>query len=282
MIVFLNGRLVPEEEARISVFDRGFLYGDGLFETIRVFNGKPFRWPQHLERLDNGARVLGLRLPFSAESLRKFVDALIQENHQPDALLRVTLSRGVGVRGYSPRGAEHPTLVMSMHPVLPGGAEALQGWRLLTSTVRLPANQRLAQFKTCNKLPQILARAEADAANCNEALLANTDGFLVEGASSNLFWIKEGHVYTSPLASGILPGVTRAAVFEICRNLGLATSEDSTVAEELIKADGVFLSLSSVGIAEGISLDNRSLRRSDIPSRIHSAYWGLLRHETNE
>ncbi len=281
MIVFLNGQFVPEEQALISVFDRGFLYGDGLFETMRIFNVKPFRWPQHLERLTRGAEVLGLRLPFSTELLWKFADELIQRNHMPDALLRLTLSRGIGLRGYSPRGAEHPTLVMSMHPAPPDGSQDLRKWRLLTSSVRLPAKQLLAQFKTCNKLAQVLARAEADAANAEEALLLNTDGFLVEGASSNLFCIKEGNVYTSPLESGILPGVTRAVVFEICENLGFTTSESNMSVEDLLKAEGVFLSLSSVGIAEAVSLDNRPLRRSSLSRQLHSAYWTLLGHETS-
>jgi len=282
MIVFLNGKFVPDEQALISVFDRGFLYGDGLFETMRVFNGKPFRWTQHLERLTRGAEVLGLQLPFNAESLLKFADELIQKNHMPDSLLRITLSRGTGLRGYSPRGAEHPTLVMSVHAAPAGRSQEPGEWRLLTSSVRLPANNLLAQFKTCNKLAQVLARAEADAANADEALLLNTDGFIVEGASSNLFWIKEGQVYTSPLASGILPGVTRAAVFEICGNLGIMTGESSMTSPDLLEAEGVFLSLSSAGVAEAVSLDNQPLRRSALSHELHSAYWALVCHETKE
>src|SRR5579872_7032026 len=116
MIVFLNGQFVPEESAVVSVFDRGFLYGDGLFETIRIFKGKPFRWEQHLERLQRGAEFLKIKLPFSCTALPKFADELINKNQMPDALLRLTLSRGVGIRGYSPKGAEEPTVVMSLHP----------------------------------------------------------------------------------------------------------------------------------------------------------------------
>ncbi len=112
--------------------------------------------------------------------------------------------------------------------------------------------------------------------------MLNTDGFVVEGASSNLFWIKEGQVYTSPLASGVLPGVTRAAVFEICGNLGIRTGESNMTSPELLKAEGVFLSLSSAGVAEAVSLDNQPLRRSALSRQLHSAYWALLRHETKE
>src|ERR1017187_269469 len=168
MLIFLNGQIVPEEQAVVSIFDRGFLYGDGLFETMLVFNGKPFRWAQHLQRLQCGAEFLKIKLPFTNEALRSSVAELVVKNQMPDSLLRLTLSRGVGVRGYSPKGAERPTLVMSLHPAPPINAPKTPGWRLITSSFRLPAGEPLAQFKTCNKLPQVLARAEADAAGADE------------------------------------------------------------------------------------------------------------------
>ena len=175
MIVFLNGRFVPEEQALVSVFDRSFLYGDGLFETMRVFGGRPFRWAQHLERLERGAQFLKMSLPFPATALRGLAGELIDQNNMPEALLRVTLSRGVGNRGYSPRGAGHPSLLMSLHSAPVFDFEKPPRWRLATSSFRLPANEPLAQFKTCNKLPQILARAQADEAGADEALLLNTE-----------------------------------------------------------------------------------------------------------
>src|SRR5436309_76784 len=161
MVVFLNGQLVPEEQAVVSVFDRGFLYGDGLFETVRVFNGKPFRWEQHLERFRRGAEFLKIRPPFPSDSLREFAAQLIVQNGMPDSLLRLTLSRGVGPRGYSPEGAERPAIVMSLHPAPERDPRNPPKWKLVTSTHRLPANEPLAQFKTSNKLAQILARSEA-------------------------------------------------------------------------------------------------------------------------
>src|SRR5438309_3237606 len=109
MIVLLNGQFVPEEQAVVSVFDRGFLYGDGLFETLRIFDGKPFRWEQHIQRLQRGAEFLNIYLPFRPEALLGFVQELIIKDQLPDSLLRITLSRGVGLRGYSPKGAERPT-----------------------------------------------------------------------------------------------------------------------------------------------------------------------------
>jgi len=261
--------------------------------------------------------------------LRGFADELIVQNKMPDALLRVTLSRGVGVRGYSPKGAENPTVVMSLHappahPLPPDGREAggegatkpvapvespnqsmpeisspspprsggegwgevvlrVHGdrhsaprWKLITSSHRLPANEPLAQFKTCNKLAQILARAEADAAGADEALLLNTDGFVVEGASSNLFWIDGDTICTPPLASGILPGVTREVVLEICEKLGLKTREANINGEELKSAAGVFLSLSSFGVVEAASLNGVTLKLSLWTGKIQGSYHKLI------
>jgi branched-chain amino acid aminotransferase len=270
VLIFLNGQFVPEERAVVSVLDRGFLYGDGLFEALRVFNGKPFRWNQHLERLQRGAEFLKIKLPYSPEALRRFVDELIAKNNMPDALVRLTLSRGVGMRGYSPKGAESPTLVMSLHAAPTAGAPP--HWKLITSSHRLPANEALAQFKTCNKLAQILARAEADAAGANEALLLNTDGFVVEGASSNLFWIEGETIYTPPLVAGVLAGVTRAVVLEICQTLTLKTSEANITAEELKRVDGIFVSLSSFGIVEGASLDGNILKLCPLTKQIQENY----------
>jgi branched-chain amino acid aminotransferase len=280
MIVLLNGQFVPEEQAVISVFDRGFLYGDGLFETLRVFNGKPFRWAQHMERLHQGAEFLKIPLPFTPERLRDFASQLVARNSMPDSLLRLTLSRGIGVRGYSPKGAESPALVMSLHPAPALDASNPPRWRLITSSSRLPANEPLARFKTCNKLPQILARSEADSVNADEALLLNTNGHVVEAASSNLFWIENGTICTPPLPSGILPGVTRAVVLEVCSRIGLEAREASVRLEQLRHAEGVFLSLSTVGIAESISLDGVSLAHSPLVDKLHAAYWKLLHRET--
>jgi branched-chain amino acid aminotransferase len=274
--VFLNGQFVPEKQAVVSVFDRSFLYGDGLFETMLVHRGKPFRWQQHWERLERGAGFLKIKLPYAAEQLRGFIDELIEKNQMPEALLRITLSRGVGVRGYSPKGAENPTLVMSLHPAPAQDANARPRWKLITSTHRLPANEPLAHFKTCNKLAQILARAEADAAGADEALLLNTDGFVVEGASSNLFWIEGDTICTPPLAAGILPGVTREVVLEICKTLHLKTREANITPEKLKHTDGLFVSLSSFGIVQAVSLDGSILTLSSAVEKIQMSYERLI------
>jgi aminodeoxychorismate lyase len=276
VLVFLNGKFVPEEKAVVTVFDRAFLYGDGLFETIRVFNGKPFRWKQHMRRLRQGAQFLKIKLPFPPDELLAAALKLIEKNKMPDSVLRLVLSRGAGTPGYSPRDAKTPTLVMSLRPAPKRSPKNRSQWKLVTSSFRLPANDPLAAYKTCNKLPQVLARAEADAAGANEALLTNTNGFVVEAASSNLFWIKGTAIYTAPLIAGILPGVTREAVFEIAAALKIPIREKNIRSKELAHVDGIFLSLSSFGIVEAKSLDGKSLRKSPLTLRVARAYEELL------
>lgn len=283
MTVFLNGQFVPEAAATVSVFDRSFLYGDGLFETMLISNGKPFRWLPHLERLERGAEFLGIKIPFTRETLAKFATELITQNEMPEALLRLTLSRGVGLRGYSPKGADQPTLVMTLHAA---GATSINAaardpvrWNARTASFRLPAGEMVAQFKTCNKLAQVLARAEAEAAGANEALLLNTDGFVVEAASSNLFWIDCGTVCTSPLASGILAGVTREVIRELCATSGIPYQETRIRPAALIQAEAAFLSLSSHGIIELAGIDDAKMGTSPLIGGLHAAYLAQVRAE---
>lgn len=275
MIVFLNGEFVPEEKAVVSVFDRSFQFGDGLFETMRVYRGKPFRWLDHWERLQRGAEFLKIFLPFEEKVLHGHARQLVERNQMPEALLRIALSRGAGKRGYSPKGADHPLVVMSLHPAPESNSPPAE-WRAITATPRLPANEPLAQFKTANKLPQILARAEADAAGADEALLVNTDGEIVEGCSSNLFWIQDGTVCTPPLASGVLAGVTRLVVQEICHDLGLPSRKTGVTPAELYLTEGVFASLSSRGVVEIVELDKRALNHSPLVKKIQAAYQKLV------
>lgn len=272
MIVFLNGRFVPEEQAVVSVFDRGFLYGDGLFEAFRICNGKPFLWDEHMRRLEQGANLLKIRSPYTVAELRNFAMALIEQNGMPESVLRLTISRGVGPRGYSPQGADHPSVVMSLHPAPIIDPERPPQWSIITSSVRLPVNDPLTQSKTCNKLSQVLARSEADAHGANESLLLNTNNEVAEASSSNLFWIRNGTVCTPPLAGTILPGVTRAKVIELCAQLKIPTSQATITTSELFQCEGVFLSLSSWGIVEAVALDSRPLKGSPMVKAIRDAY----------
>lgn len=278
MLVFLNGRLVPEEQAVVSAFDRGFLYGDGLFETLRVMNGKPLRWAAHWRRLAAGAETLRIKLPFAADFLLAHARELSRQNQLPETILRITLTRGVGQRGYSPRGADSPTLVMSLHPAPPLGPAAPQ-WKLHTASLRVPARDALSGCKSANKLLHVLARAEAEAAGADDALLLNAFREVAETASANLFWVEGGELRTPSLAAGALPGVTRADVIAWAHAHALPVHETTVRPERLRHAEGCFLTLSSLGVVEVIALDGQAIPDSPLTVRIRTALLNSWRAE---
>ena len=280
MFVLLNGQFVSEEQAVMPVADRSFLYGDGVFETIPVYNGKPFRWAQHLERLARGADFLKIRLAFAPKELRVLAGELIERNQMPSAVLRLTLSRGVGDRGYSPRGADSPVVVMTVHARTPVDPQNPPFWRLVTSSFKLPASDPMSSFKTNNRLLQVVARAEAEAADADDALLLNTNGEVAESSSANLFWIYRDTVYTTPTGRGALPGITRAVVLELCQALDLPTNKRVIKPESLRKSEGMFLSLSSMGIVPVGALDGESVPSSTIVEKILTTFHEVVQRET--
>ncbi|HWQ90201.1 MAG TPA: aminotransferase class IV, partial [Clostridia bacterium] len=193
---------------------------------------------------------------------------LAARNNMREAILRLTLTRGTGRRGYSIAGVEHPNCVMSMHEL----PERPAAWRLATVPTRLPVGDPLARYKTCNKLLQILARKEAEARGANEALLLNSMGVVAEAAAANIFWIQAGTVCTPPLTAGVLPGVTRAVVMELCGGLSLPVRECEVGREALFQAQGVFLTLSSLGVMPVASLDDAELGPSHAVAQLAAHY----------
>ncbi len=279
MFVFLNGRILPAAEAFVPLTDRGFLLGDGLFETARVAGGKPFRFAQHLERLSRGAEFLKIQLPFAPKELQKFAAQLIEKNNLPEAVLRLTLTRGAGARGYSPKNCGAPTLAMTLHP-LPATIpdEPLQ-WSLITSAHHIPAGDALASFKTTSKILNVLARAEAEEQGADEALLLNTNGEVAETAGGNIFWIYHDTVCTVPTGRGVLPGITRAVVLEVCQSLGLATNKRVIKPEHLRKAEGIFVTQSALGIIPVAAFDGQPVAPSPLVDQIAGAYNEILQRE---
>jgi aminodeoxychorismate lyase len=274
MLVFLNGQFLPEAQAVVPVNDRGFLLGDGLFETMRVVGGKPFRFAQHLERMTRGADFLKIKLPFTPKELEKFAGQLIEQNKMPDAILRVTLTRGVGARGYNFNDECKPTIVMALHiaPSLENHVE----WNLVTSSFRIPAADPLSSFKTTSKILHVTARAEAKEKNADEALLINTNGEVAETASGNLFWIYDDKVCTVPTGRGVLPGITRAVVLEICQTLGLQVNKRVINPEALRNSCGIFVTQSALGIVPVSVFDGESVTPSPLVDQIAQAYNEML------
>ena len=277
MLVFLNGQFLPEAQAVVSVNDRGFLLGDGLFETMRVVGGKPFRFAQHLERMTRGADFLKIKLPFTPKELEKFAAQLIEQNKMPDSILRVTLTRGAGERGYNFNGECKPTIVMTLHiaPSLENHVE----WNLITSSFRIPAADPLSSFKTTSKILHVMARAEAKEKGADEALLINTNGEVAETASGNLFWVYQDKICTVPTGRGVLPGITRAVVLEICQTLGLQVNKRVIKPEALRNSEGIFVTQSALGIIPVSVFDGESVVPSPLVDQIMRVYDEMLAKE---
>jgi aminodeoxychorismate lyase len=276
MLVFLNGQFLPEAQAVVPVNDRGFMYGDGLFETMRVCGGRPFRMAQHLERMTRGADFLKIKCPFTPKELQDFAGQLIGQNQMPEAVLRVTLTRGPDERGYTPQIDSQPTVVMTLHTAPPMDVENPVQWRLITSSYRIPAGDPLAAFKTANKLIHIMARMEAVEKDADEALLVNTNGEVAETASGNLFWVYQDNICTVPTGCGVLPGITRSVVLEICQTLGLPVNKCVIKPKALRNSEGIFITQSALGIVPVATLDGEPVAPSPLVVQISSAYCEML------
>jgi branched-chain amino acid aminotransferase len=279
MVVFLNGNFVPEADAVVPLNDRGFLLGDGLFETTRVAHGRPFRLAQHLERLARGSDFFKIKLPFTPREIQKFAAELIEKNGLDDAVLRVTVTRGSGLRGYSTDGASKPTLALTLHTLPPQTRDEPLQWSLVTSSFRIPASDALSAFKSTSKVLNVLARAEAQEKGADEALLLNTNGEVAEAAGGNLFWVYHDKICTVPTGRGVLPGITRAVVLEICQSLGLETNKRVIKPEMLRNAEGMFVTQSALGIVPVVSFDGLPVAPSPLVDQIGTAYNSMLGRE---
>jgi aminodeoxychorismate lyase len=280
MIVFLNGKFLPEADAFVPLNDRGLLLGDGLFETVRVANGKPFRLAQHLDRFGRSAEFLKIKLPFTPKEIQKIAAQLIEKNNLPEAVLRMTLTRGTGARGYSIKNCGTPTLALTLHSLPLQVADEPVQWSLITSSFRIPAGDMLAACKTASKILNVLARAEAEEQGADEALLLNTNGEVAETAGGNIFWVYQDKICTVPTGRGILPGVTRAVVLEICQSLGLTTNKCIIKPEQLRQAAGIFATQSALGIVPIAAFDGQPVAPSPLVDQIFRAYHETLVRES--
>ena len=272
MLAYVNGRFLPENEATISIFDRGFLYGDALFEVIRVYGGRLFLWDLHLQRWEAGCALLRLKPALTGEKLKAIVEDLLKRNDARDVLVRITLSRGIGTRGYSPKTALAPCLVITLHPAASHSSATPKPLKVVTSGWRLRNEDPLAAAKHSNKLLQVLARAEADDKGADEALLLNDRGEVVEGSSSNLFWISGNDLGTAPIQAGVLPGTTRAFVMELGRQAGMDIVEARLQPIRLLEMDGVFLTSTALEIAEAGQLNGKPLKLSPTVAALRKAF----------
>ncbi|KAA0594081.1 branched-chain amino acid aminotransferase [Azospirillum lipoferum] len=246
MTIWLNGRLLPAAEARIDPADRGFTLGDGLFETIRIKDGKLRHLPRHLDRLAAGVELLHLPLPHGAAELAGAMAALIEATGVTDGVLRLTLSRGTGARGVLPPADAKPTLLMTAAPAAHMTAPVAA---IIARCTRRNEHSPLSRLKSLNYLDSILARQEAAERGADEALLLNAAGRLAESSVANLFLSIGGRLLTPPLADGALPGIRRALILE--RH---GAEEAPLTPDDLARADEAILT-NSLGLRSLVAVD---------------------------
>ena len=261
MKIYLDGKLVPKEQAVISVFDHGFLYGDGVFEGIRVYDGNVFRLKEHIDRLYESARTIALEIPLTpAEMIEATVDT-VAANEKKDAYIRLVVSRGPGDLGIDPAKCKKATVVIIVDAIALYPQEVYdKGVSLVTSSVRrIPIESLDPRIKSLNYLNNILAKLEAKNAGCPEAVMLNHHGHVAECTADNLFMMKNGHLKTPDLMQGALAGITRGAVLELAAKRGIKVSETVLALHDLYNADECFLTGTGAEIVPVVGIDGRKI-----------------------
>ena len=264
MWVYLNDQFVEDDQARVSVFDRGFLFGDGVFETIRVYDSRLLFLNRHLQRLRQSCEWLGLSLPSSQPNWETLLQELIERNNLSHSMIRITLSRGVGGLGPDPFGCSNSTVVIFPRPIpqLTEDEKKCGVSLTIVETRRQPSCALPSQVKSLNYLNNILAKQEARTAQTFDGLLLNTEGFLAEATTSNFFFVKDQQLCTPSLQCGILPGITREIVLGLVKKEGIGLQEGAFRPEDLWGANEAFLTNAGFGVLPVNTIETRPLASS--------------------
>jgi branched-chain amino acid aminotransferase len=259
MKIFIDGKYLDERDAKVSVFDHGLLYGDGIFEGIRAYNGRVFKLKEHIDRLFCSAKAILLELPMSHAELMKATVETIRANKLRDCYVRLVVTRGVGNLGLNPRSCKTPTVIIiaGKIQVYPPSLYA-RGMDIVTvPTTRNLHSALNPAIKSLNYLNNILAKIEANNAGVEEAVMLNAEGFVAECTADNLFIVKNGALFTPPLSAGALYGITRQTVIELAQEAGLKVSEPNLTRYDLFNADECFLTGTGAELIPVVKIDGR-------------------------
>ncbi len=262
MKIYLNGKLVPKDEAKVSVFDHGLLYGDGVFEGIRAYNGRVFRLREHLDRLINSAKAIKLELPLDKKGLEQAVIDTLSANSLKDAYIRLVVTRGYGYLGLDPRKCPEPTIFIIADKITLYPDEFYtRGLELITvATKRTNPESLNPCIKSLNYLNNILAKIEAVRAGFHEAIMLNSQGYVAECTGDNIFVLKDNKLVTPPSWAGALEGITRGAVIELAKDkLKLQVSEDIFTLYNVYTADECFLTGTAAEVIPVVKVDGRAI-----------------------
>jgi len=259
MIIYLDGKFCSERDAKVSVFDHGLLYGDGIFEGIRAYNGRVFKLKEHIDRLFYSAKAILLDVPLSHSEMMKAVVETCRRNKIRDGYIRLVVTRGIGTLGLNPNRCKNPSVIVIAGKIQLYPPELYRkGMEIVTvPTVRNLHSALNPAIKSLNYLNNILAKIEANQAGCEEAIMLNVEGFVAECTGDNVFIIKEGHLSTPPLSAGALYGITRRVVLEMATEMGMTCDEPNLTRYDLFNADECFLTGTGAEIVPVVKIDGR-------------------------
>jgi branched-chain amino acid aminotransferase len=259
--VYINGKLVDRQQATVSVYDHGLLYGDGVFEGIRVYGGKVFLLKEHIDRLYESARAIRLEIPMTRSDLSAAVKSTVAANKLADGYVRLVITRGAGTLGLDPRKTSDPQVIIIADTISLYPPELYeQGLKLITaSTIRNHPQALSARIKSLNYLNNILAKIEGIDADCVEALMLNHKGEVAECTGDNIFIVRKGVLKTPPVDAGVLEGITRNAVLQLAREAGVPVEETTLTRHDIYIADECFLTGTAAEVIAVVSLDGRTI-----------------------
>lgn len=259
--IWYDGNLVDESEAKVSVFDHGLLYGDGVFEGIRFYNGKVFRLAEHVERLFDSSKAIMLELPWSRDEVIDHTLKTIRANQLVDGYVRLLVTRGVGSLGLSPESCDRPSMIIIAADIqLYPQSDYEVGLKVVTCATRRPTHSSLSpQVKSLNYLNNVMAKVEAQRAGAREGLMLNEQGYVAECTGDNVFIVKKGVVYTPPVSDGGLDGITRGVIFELAEQLGVLLKQKTMTRFDIMTADECFLTGTAAEVIPAVELDHRAI-----------------------
>ena len=282
--IWLDGSIVDESEAKISVFDHGILYGDGIFEGIRFYEGRVFRLTEHIERLFLSAKAILLKLPWTVEEVCEYTLDTIRANGLKDGYIRLVITRGVGDLGLNPYLCEVPSMfIIASGITLYPDELYVNGLEVVTCSTRRPTPASLSpQVKSLNYLNNVMAKVEALKAGAKEGLMLNEQGYVAECTGDNVFIVKKGEVITPPVSDGSLDGITRQVIFDLCGELGISIREASLTRYDIYTADESFLTGTAAETIPMVMLDEREIgngRPGELSLKLIDAFRKLVRSE---
>jgi len=266
--IFLNGKIIPDTDANISSGDRGFLYGDGIYETLRSYNGTPFKLSEHLGRMRDSAKQLKISFGYTNKDISEWINKLIEKNCSQDAYIRITLSRGAGGGRLQMDEGIESTILVQVKPLTPYDRRLYEeGMSLVVSNYRRSTSCPISCHKTTNLLKNIMMKEEAKKRSADEAIIVNTEEYVTECVVSNIFFVNNGKVVTPSLNTNILPGITRSTVLDICNESSIPAGEERFKVETLLNADEVFITNSLMEIMPVSKIDDTKIGKV-IPGKV--------------